>query len=86
MYGWLTFCYNTDNCYITYMIQALMKKVFQLTTVANDFVQIFMDGLPKRTDSALVVSSFFDRVGQNLGKVLRYATDFDPTLYPLVQN
>jgi hypothetical protein len=86
IYGYLNFCYNTDNCYITYMIQALMKKVFQLTTVGNDFVQIFMEGIPKHTDSAIVVTSFFDRIGQNLGKVLRYATDFDPTLYPLVQN
>ena len=86
LYGYLTFSYNTDNTAPTYMLQALMKKVFQLTTVGNDFVQIFMEGMPKATDSELVISSFFDRIGSNLGKILRYATDFDPTLYPLVQN
>ena len=86
LYGYFNFCYNTDNCDLTYMIQALMKKIFQLTTVANDIVQIVMEGFPKKTDTALVISTFYDRIGQDFGTTLRYATDFDPTLYPLVQN
>ena len=65
------------------MIGAIMKKVFQLTTVANDFAQIFMEGVPKITDAASVVQTFFDRIGTNMGKLLRYAVDFDPTLYPI---
>lgn len=61
-----------------------MKKVFQVTTVANDFVQIFMEGgMPKFGDDAAKVTDFFDRAAQNCGKLIRYATDFDPTLYPI---
>jgi len=41
IYGFLTFSYNTDNTAPTYMLQALMKKVFQLTTVGNDFFLIY---------------------------------------------
>ncbi len=84
VYGYLTFCYNSEQCNPTYMIGAIMKKVFQLTTVANDFAQIFMEGIPKVTDAASVVQTFFDRIGTNMGKLLRYAVDFDPTLYPII--
>ena len=67
------------------MVSTIMKKVFQVTTVANDFAQIFMDGgMPKLGDDAAKIVEFYDRAFQNCGKLLRYATDFDPTLYPIV--
>jgi hypothetical protein len=87
VYGYLTFCYNspTGQCEITYMVSAIMKKIFQLTTVANDFAQIFIGGVPKSSDTAVVIQTFYERIGTNLGKVLRYATDFDPVANPLTQ-
>ena len=86
IYGYLTFCYDSDSdqCSVTYMVGALMKKVFQLTQVATDFMQAFADGgFPTPKDTADVITAFFRRVGVNGGKVLRYATDFDPVKYPL---
>jgi len=80
VYDLLSFCYQGEQCEFPNMVQTLLKKVFQVTTVANDFAQIMMEGLPKETDSQNTVEDFAERVGSNCGKLLRYATDFDPTL------
>jgi hypothetical protein len=86
IYGYLTFCYDseTDQCSVTYMIGAVMKKIFQLTQVGTDLVQAISDGgFPTKKDTADVITAFFRRIAVNGGKVLRYATDFDPVKYPL---
>lgn len=83
LYQYLTFCYQGEACMIPNMFQAILKKVFQVTTVANDVAQLFMEGLPMETDAPSKVLDFADRLGQNAGKLLRYATDFDPSLAPL---
>lgn len=62
------------------MVQTLLKKVFQVTTIANDFAQIYMEGLPTEADSIDKIEDFGERIGMNLGKLLRYATEFDPTI------
>lgn len=82
LYTWMYFCYYSEQCLVTYMSQSIMKKVFQVTTVANDLAQLYMDGLPTPADKPADVETFADRLGSNVGKLLRYATDYDPTLYP----
>lgn len=85
LYSWLNFCYDTEQCELPNMVSTIMKKVFQVTTVANDFAQLFMEGgIPKLGDGAQKIQDFFDRAAQNVGKLLRYATDFDPTQNPIV--
>ena len=46
VYDYLTFCYNGEACEVATMVQTLLTKIFQVTTVANDIAQIFMEGLP----------------------------------------
>jgi len=84
IYSYFNFCYETEQCELPNMVQTILKKVFQVTTVANDFAQIFMEGIPKTADDATKIETFADRIGTNCGKLLRYATDFDPTLYPML--
>jgi hypothetical protein len=64
------------------MIQTILKKVFQVTTVANDYAQMFGEPLPKEESKAEIIEDWFDRFGSNFGKLLRYATEFDPTIIP----
>jgi hypothetical protein len=79
LYQYLEFCYSADACEIPNMINTLFKKVFQVTTVANDIAQVFMEGLPTQDSKVADIEQFANRVGQDVGKLLRYATDFDPT-------
>jgi hypothetical protein len=46
LYDYLNYCYQGDMCEPQNMVQTLLKKVFQVTTIANDFAQIYMEGLP----------------------------------------
>lgn len=78
IYDYLNYCYQGDMCEPQNMVQTLLKKVFQVTTVANDFAQIYMEGLPTEADPVDKIEDFGERVGINLGKLLRYATEFDP--------
>ncbi len=55
LYTWMYFCYYSEQCMVTYMSQSLMKKVFQVTTVANDLAQLYMDGIPTPKDTPTVV-------------------------------
>lgn len=80
LYDYLAFCYDRENCSIVNMAQTLMKKVFQVTTVFNDLVAAFVEGVPGPTDTKDKVETFADKIGQNLGKLLRYATEFDYSL------
>lgn len=79
LYQYLTFCYEGESCDIPVMFNTLLKKVFQVTTVANDIAQVFMEGLPTEKSSKAEIENFAERVGTNVGKILRYATDFDPS-------
>ena len=79
---YLAYCYEVEMCEPQNMIQTLLKKVFQVTTVANDFAQMFGDGIPKEDTKADVIEDWFDRFGSNVGKLLRYATEFDPNIIP----
>lgn len=84
LYQYLTFCYNGENCEIQNMFSALLKKVFQVTTVVNDVVQIFVEGLVTEKDAPKKVEEFADKLGQAVGKLLRYATDFDASQVPIL--
>jgi len=64
------------------MFQTLLSKVFQITTVANDVVQLVVEGIPKTSATATVVEAYASRLGGDIGKVLRYGTNYDPTLFP----
>jgi hypothetical protein len=66
------------------MIQTILKKVFQVTTVANDFAQMFGESLPKEESKPQDIEDWFDRFGSNFGKLLRYATEFDPNVIPMI--
>ena len=83
VYDYLTYCYNGDSCEITNMVNTLLKKIFQVTTVANDVAQVVMEGLPQVTDTPATIEAFTNRIGADVGKLLRYATDFDPTTITL---
>ncbi len=81
LYDFLTYCYEYEEaCDPSNMMQTLMKKIFQVTTVANDFAAMMNEGLPTEKTPLPKVEEFWDRFGSNLGKLLRYATEFDPKL------
>ena len=82
LYDWLSYCYEVEMCDPSIMMQTALKKVFQVTTVANDMAQLYGEGMPKETDRVEDIENFFERVGSNIGKLLRYASEFDPTLIP----
>lgn len=84
LYDILSYCYDGEACEPSNMMQTLLKKVFQVTTVANDMAQLILEGVPTETDPQDKVEDFAERIGSNVGKLLRYATDFDPTKIPSV--
>ncbi len=79
IYDYLTYCYQTEACEIPNMFQTLLKKIFQVTTVGNEIAALVMQGLPAQTAKAETIQEYFAGFGLNGGKILRYATDFDPT-------
>ena len=79
---YLAYCYEVEMCEPQNMIQTILKKVFQVTTVANDFAQMFGEALPSENTKPESIEDWFDRFGSNVGKLLRYATEFDPTIIP----
>jgi hypothetical protein len=68
-----------EDCSLNTMMQTLLKKVFQVTTVANDLAQLVNGDKPGATDY-VAVQAFYLPVGNAIGKLLRYATNFDPTI------
>ena len=81
---WLTYCYETEMCDPANMMQTLLKKVFQVTTVANDLGQMMGEGMPSEKSRPQEIEDYFDRLGSNIGKLLRYGSEFDPNLLPTV--
>jgi hypothetical protein len=70
---------TTYDCTFQYMGQNLLKKVFQVTTVANHMAEVLMGDYPESTDFD-AVEEYWANIGEDVGKLLRYATDFDYTL------
>ena len=81
---WLTFCYEGEQCDSGVMMQTMLKKIFQVTTIANDLAQMYAEGQPGESSSLQDVQDFYERFGSNFGKLLRYSTDFDPNLITLL--
>ena len=77
LYDYAVWC-DTNDCTAKYMGQALLKKVFQVTTVANELAAQIAEEKPLETDYK-AIESYFLKMGSAVGKLLRYATDFDPT-------
>ena len=67
---------NSHECSMNSFLQTLLKKVFQVTTVANDLATLLAEKKPEQTDFA-GVTKYFTPVGSAVGKILRYGTDFD---------
>ena len=80
LYDYLTYCYEGDMCEPQNMMGTLLKKVFQVTTIANDLAQVYAEGLPSDKASSNDIEDFAERLGSNVGKLLRYATEFDPNM------
>ena len=81
LYDLLTYCYDYEEaCDPANMMQTLLKKVFQVTTVANDFAALMQQGMLTEKSAIFDIEDFFERVGSNTGKLIRYATEFDPKL------
>ena len=80
LYDYLTFCYEGDMCEPQNMMGTLLKKVFQVTTIANDLAQVYAEGLPSDQAPSGGIEDFGERLGSNVGKLLRYATEFDPNV------
>jgi hypothetical protein len=80
LYDYLSYCYEGDMCEPQNMLGTLLKKVFQVTTIANDLAQVYAEGLPNDQSSSAIIEDFGERMGANVGKLLRYATEFDPNI------
>ena len=82
LYDYMSYCFdNGDMCNPELMMGTLLKKVFQVTTVANDIAQLMAEPKPQKTDKISYIEGYGERVGSNFGKLLRYATEFDPSMY-----
>eukprot|EP00347_Sterkiella_histriomuscorum_P011585 403371892 len=78
LFDFFKWCTNND-CSFNTMLQTLLKKVFQVTTVANDLAQKVTSEKPKSNDYVKLQEFYLD-IGVAFGKILRYATNFDATL------
>jgi len=83
LYDLSRWCNNMD-CSTSYIGQSYMKKVFQVTTVTNEIVQLFTGESPLYTDTDAVFQ-YYETLGTDIGKLLRYAIDFDPVLIKTLQ-
>ena len=63
------------------MMSTLLKKIFQVTTVMNDLTQLMNEDKPAITDRTSDIERYAERFGSNVGKLLRFATEFDPNMY-----
>jgi hypothetical protein len=59
------------------MLGNLLKKVFKMTTIANDLTQIYTEVLKSDQSSSTIIEDFGERMNANFDKLLCYATDFD---------
>ena len=81
LYDYMTYCFEGDMCEPSIMMGTLLKKIFQVTTVANDIAQLMNDGMPVKTDKTSSIQDYGEQWGSNIGKLLRYGTEFDPNMY-----
>ena len=51
-------------------------------TAANDLAAIAAQAMPNSQDYA-GIEQYYQGYGDNIGKILRYATQFDPSLLPV---
>jgi hypothetical protein len=51
-----------------------------VTTIANDFAALMQEGIPKETDKVERIEEVYERIGTNLGRLIRFGTEFDPKL------
>lgn len=56
-----------------------MKKVFQVTTVVNEVTPALQKPI-SFTSMYSDIEAYFDKLGEAFGKILRYATEFDPKI------
>ena len=66
------------------MIQTILIKIFRVMTASYDFTLIFGESVKKENSKLQDIEDWFDRLGSNFGKLLRYANDFDPKVIPLI--
>lgn len=70
---------NNMNCTLPYIGTSFLKKTMQVTTVANDMIELFATEPPAINDTSAVFT-YYERLAIDFGKLTRYAIDFDPTL------
>ncbi|CDW75292.1 UNKNOWN [Stylonychia lemnae] len=87
-YNFIKFCEFDDALYDMYMWcskndcslatsgNTLLKKIFQVTTVANDVAQNLNGPKPDVNDYA-AITEFWRKFALSIGKLSRYATGFD---------
>ncbi len=73
MMAWCRF----RECSFEYFTSALLKKVFQVTQTMNEVSALFAQETPTTDLKALTL--YYTNVGLQMGKLYRYATDFDST-------
>lgn len=81
LYDYMSYCFEGDMCEPSIMMGTLLKKIFQVTTVANDITQLMNEGKPARDEKTSTIQDFGERWGSNIGKLLRYGTEFDPNAF-----
>ncbi len=72
---------DEHDCSFEYIGQALLKKVFQVTTVGNDLVQLIKGNHPERSDY-VETEEYWAKISVAFGKLLRWSLDFDPKEIP----
>jgi len=82
IYDYMSYCFEEgDMCEPENMSKTLLKKIFQVTTIMNDLTQLMNEDKPKKIDKTSDIERWAERWGSNIGKLLRYATEFDPNMY-----
>ena len=71
------------DCTLEFMLNNILKKVIQITTVATDISNILSDpsGKPAITDTEYYFN-MYETIATGFGKFIRYITNFDITKLP----
>jgi hypothetical protein len=82
IYDYMSYCFDEgEMCEPKAMTSTLLKKIFQVTTVMNDLTQLMNEDKPAKTAKTSDIERYAERFGSNVGKLLRFATEFDPNMY-----
>jgi hypothetical protein len=82
IYDYMSYCFDEgEMCEPQTMMNTLLKKIFQVTTVMNDLTQLMNEDKPAKTAKTSDIERYAERFGSNAGKLLRFATEFDPNMY-----